>query len=75
MDQLLQKENLNLELMPYKVLATGKTSGMVQFVSALPLSQILADYGGSLVNYLKQESLLEMKTVMDIYIKSCGLFR
>lgn len=59
MDRLLQKENLNLQLSPYRILATGALSGAVQFVAdSKPISDILgsAKFKGSILEYLRSNS-------------------
>lgn len=58
MDRLLQKENLNLQLSPYRILATGALAGAVQFVASKPLSDIIADasYHGSILEYLRKNN-------------------
>lgn len=58
MDRLLLKENLNLQLSPYRILATGATAGAVQFVYSKPLSDILASakYHGSILEYLRRNN-------------------
>jgi phosphatidylinositol 3-kinase len=80
MDQLLQKENLDLKLSPYKILATGATAGAVQFVPSSPLATIASKYrsGGKppILNYLKLHNpdasadLGVRKEAMETYIKS-----
>ncbi|KAJ3222579.1 Phosphatidylinositol (PI) 3-kinase [Clydaea vesicula] len=72
MNKLLQKENLDLKLKPYKVLSTGMTNGMVQFVDAYPLAKILSENNGSLLNYLKDCNNGNEDTFMDTYIRSCA---
>ncbi|KAJ3267160.1 Phosphatidylinositol (PI) 3-kinase [Chytriomyces hyalinus] len=76
MDRLLRKENLDLRLTTYKVLATGSDQGMVQFIPSTPLATILSEYGNSLTAYLKQHNLNETgnipPAVMDTYIRSCA---
>lgn len=42
MDQLLKKENLDLRLTPYKILATGPDAGLIQFVPNDTLDAVLA---------------------------------
>lgn len=80
MDRLLRKENLDLKLMPYRVLATGAIDGMVQFVEAKTLADISGEFGGSLLNYLRA-GFPDKKSVgtygveagvLDTYIRSCG---
>lgn len=88
MDKLFREENLDLKLMPYKVLATSTKDGMVQFVESKTLQDISNDFNGSLLNYLKfgenNEDPGSVGTygikpeVLDTYIRSCGesfLFR
>ncbi|KAJ3342264.1 Phosphatidylinositol (PI) 3-kinase [Gonapodya sp. JEL0774] len=80
MDRLLRKENLDLRLTPYRVLATGVDHGLVQFIPNLALATILADYNGSLLNYLREhnrddtaeETFGVSKNAMDNYIRSCA---
>ncbi|KAE8541128.1 hypothetical protein D1P53_002482 [Cryptococcus gattii VGV] len=54
MDRLLRKENLDLRLSPYSVLATSTTEGMIQFVPSKSVASIMAEHG-SLQNYLRIE--------------------
>lgn len=88
MDRLLLKENLNLQLSPYRILATGALAGAVQFVPSSPLSSILgsAKYKGSILEYLRRNNpsppstadspvtgiLGVRKEAMDAYVKSCA---
>ncbi|KAI8838356.1 kinase-like domain-containing protein [Chytridium lagenaria] len=77
MDRLLRKENLDLRLTPYKVLATGTDHGVVQFIPSLPIASILSEYGNNLANYLKGgvegPAAGSMPAhVLDTYIKSCA---
>lgn len=77
MDRLLQKENLDLKLTPYRILATNSTAGAVQFIPSASLSAISAKYK-SVLAYLKannpddSEPLGVRKETMDTYIKSCA---
>lgn len=81
MDRLLRKENLDLKLSPYAVLATGSTEGMIQFVRSKSLAGIMGEYG-SLLNYLKVEYADEgaigtygvEPAVLDTFVRSCGEF-
>jgi phosphatidylinositol 3-kinase len=52
MDRLLRKENLDLKLLPYDVLATGPTQGMVQFVPSKTIAAIVSEHG-TLLNYMR----------------------
>jgi len=57
MDLLLKRVNLDLKLTCFRALATGAASGLIEFVEAsYPISAILADYGGSIVNFLRQHN-------------------
>ncbi|KAF9322040.1 Phosphatidylinositol (PI) 3-kinase [Podila horticola] len=80
MDDLLRKENLDLKLMPYKVLATGVDHGMVQFVQSQSLANVLNENNGSLLMFWRKYHLDERSVdtfgvrpdVMDAYVKSCA---
>lgn len=80
MDKLLRKENLDLKLTAYRVLATGSDCGMLQFIPSQSLASILAENGGSLIQYLRTHNLDESTTatysinpaVMEAYVKSCA---
>ncbi|KAF7136751.1 hypothetical protein CNMCM5793_006220 [Aspergillus hiratsukae] len=77
MDRLLQKENLDLKLTPYRILATNATAGAVQFVPSTSLSAVSAKYK-SVLAYLQannpdeNEPLGVRKETMDTYVKSCA---
>ncbi|KAE8411332.1 kinase-like domain-containing protein [Aspergillus pseudocaelatus] len=77
MDRLLQKENLDLKLTPYRILATNATAGAVQFIPSASLSAISAKHR-SVLAYLQannpdeSEPLGVRKETMDTYIKSCA---
>ncbi|KAE8454453.1 hypothetical protein EG329_000076 [Mollisiaceae sp. DMI_Dod_QoI] len=79
MDQLLQKENLDLKLSPYKILATGATAGAAQFVPSMSLQSIVNKYkGNTVLAYLKYNNpddkapLGVRKEALDIFVKSCA---
>jgi phosphatidylinositol 3-kinase len=78
MDRLLQKENLDLKLTPYRILATSSNAGAAQFIPSTSLSAASAKYKGSILAYLKannpddNEPLGVRKETMDTYIKSCA---
>ncbi|KAI8618326.1 kinase-like domain-containing protein [Chytriomyces sp. MP71] len=76
MDKLLRKENLDLRLTSYKVLATGADQGMVQFIPSTAVATILSEYGNSLIAYLKQHNPTDngviSATIMDTYVRSCA---
>ncbi|CAG8435890.1 679_t:CDS:10 [Funneliformis caledonium] len=78
MDKLLRKENLDLKLTPYKVLATGSDHGLMQFIPSFSLANVLSEYNGSLLMFFKAHHPEEKATygispaVMDTYVKSCA---
>ena len=45
MDQLLRRENLDLRLSPYRCLATSSKHGMVEYVDAVGIADILRTEG------------------------------
>ncbi|KAF1964194.1 phosphatidylinositol 3-kinase [Bimuria novae-zelandiae CBS 107.79] len=78
MDQLLKKENLDLKLTPYRILATGPVTGAFQFIPSMSLAAALSKHKGSLLSYLRANNPDEAaplgvrKEAMDTYIKSCA---
>lgn len=78
MDRLLRKENLDLKLSPYRILATSPTAGAVQFVPSMSLAAASAKYKGSILAYLRANNpdatadLGVRASAMDTYVKSCA---
>ncbi|RWS23618.1 phosphatidylinositol 3-kinase catalytic subunit type 3-like isoform X1, partial [Leptotrombidium deliense] len=78
MDKLLRRENLDLKLTPYKVLATGGKHGFVEYVESVPVAEVLKSYDGSIQKYFRQHNPVEGSPygisfdVMDTYVKSCA---
>lgn len=78
MDRLLRKENLDLKLTPYRILATSANAGAVQFISSTSLASASTKYKGSILAYLRANNpdtsadLGVRKEAMDTYIKSCA---
>ncbi|MCJ1286146.1 Phosphatidylinositol (PI) 3-kinase [Xylographa opegraphella] len=79
MDRLLRKENLDLKLSPYRILATSASAGAVQFVPSTTLGAAQSKYTGNyILTYLrtnnpdKKAELGVRKEAMDTYIKSCA---
>lgn len=78
MDRLLRKENLDLKLTPYRILATSATAGAVQFVPSMSLSAASEKYKGSILAYLRANNpdsgaeLGVRKEAMETYVKSCA---
>lgn len=78
MDRLLRKENLDLKLSPYRILATSANAGAVQFVPSVSLAAASAKYKGSILAYLRANNpdttadLGVRPSAMDTYVKSCA---
>uniref|UniRef100_H0X862 Phosphatidylinositol 3-kinase catalytic subunit type 3 n=1 Tax=Otolemur garnettii TaxID=30611 RepID=H0X862_OTOGA len=75
--KLLRKENLDLKLTPYKVLATSTKHGFMQFIQSVPVAEVL-DTEGSIQNFFRKYAPSEngpngiSAEVMDTYVKSCA---
>ena len=78
MDRLLRKENLDLKLTPYRILATSSNAGAVQFIPSMSLAAASAKYKGSILAYLRANNpdttadLGIRASTMDTYVKSCA---
>lgn len=79
MDQLLQKENLDLKLSPYRILATSTTAGASQFVPSVSFQSIASKYRANpALAYLKsnnpddRQPLGVRQETLDTYVKSCA---
>ena len=80
MDQLLRKENLDLKLSPYDVLATGPMQGMVQFIPSKTIAVIVSEHG-TLLDYLQTHHPDEgsvstsgvKPSVIETFVRSCGM--
>ncbi|KAJ1498236.1 Phosphatidylinositol (PI) 3-kinase [Coelomomyces lativittatus] len=81
MDKLLRKENLDLKLTPYKVLATGPDQGFVQYIPSSSLAAILSKYN-SIQVFLRINNSGDSSSssygisanAMDTYVRSCGMY-
>lgn len=78
MDTLLKKENLDLKLTPYRVLATSSTEGFVQCVNAQSIDHVIRNYDGDIQRYLRLHHPdphgpygIE-SGVLDTFVKSCA---
>ncbi|TIC05059.1 phosphatidylinositol 3-kinase, partial [Wallemia mellicola] len=79
MDRLLRKENLDLRLKLFKVLATDTTAGMVQYIPNKTLSTAVNDHG-NLLSYLRyhhpnESSLMTYgvePAILDNFVRSCA---
>ena len=78
MDKLLRKENLDLKLSPYRILATSANAGAVQFVASTSLAAAVLKFRGSILAYLKAnnpdegEPLGVRREAMETYVRSCA---
>lgn len=57
-DDLLRADGLDLRLTPYSVLATSTSEGFVQFIKAIPLREVISNWGTVQVTYRFFRSLL-----------------
>ncbi|CAM1330612.1 PIK3C3 (predicted), partial [Pycnogonum litorale] len=78
MDKLLRRENLDLKLTPYKVLATSSKHGFVECINSISVAEVLASESGSIQNYFRKQAPSENSLygiapeIMDTYVKSCA---
>ncbi len=78
MDRILQQENLDLKLTPYRVLATSSKHGFIQYVVRSQAIAVILKKDGTLQNYLRKHNPSESgpygirAEVMDNYVKSCA---
>ncbi|KHJ30663.1 putative phosphatidylinositol 3-kinase [Erysiphe necator] len=79
MDQLLQKENLDLKLSPYKILATCASAGAVQFVPSVSLQSVVKKFKGNpVLAYLEYNNpddtapLGVRKEALETFTRSCA---
>ncbi|KAJ8676969.1 hypothetical protein QAD02_012756, partial [Eretmocerus hayati] len=76
MDKLWRRENLDLKLTPYRVLATSVRHGFLQFIESTTVAEVLA-HEGSILNFFRKYNPSENgpygvePEVMDTYIRSC----
>ncbi|XP_058804618.1 phosphatidylinositol 3-kinase catalytic subunit type 3 [Phymastichus coffea] len=77
MDKLLRRENLDLKLSPYRVLATSTKHGFLQFIESTTVAEVLANEG-SILNFFRKHHPSETgpygvaSEIMDTYIRSCA---
>ncbi|CDS10815.1 hypothetical protein LRAMOSA11301 [Lichtheimia ramosa] len=80
MDKLLRKENLDLRLTPYKVLATGPEHGLMQFIPSMSLAAVLNEHQNNVIEFFKKhhpdpgpDGIYGVDAqVMETYIRSCA---
>lgn len=77
MDKLLRRENLDLKLMPYRVLATSSKHGFVQYIESYPVAEVIKVH--DIQKFFREHAPCDTgpygisPDVMDTYIKSCGM--
>ncbi|KAF8515401.1 atypical/PIKK/PI3K protein kinase [Hysterangium stoloniferum] len=79
MDRLLRKENLDLKLSPYDVLATSPVEGMAQYILSKTIAAIVSEHN-TLLNYLRAHHPDEGSVgtygvepnVIDTFVRSCA---
>lgn len=79
MYRLLKKENLDLKLIPYDVMATNTLEGMIQFIPSKTIRAITEEYS-TVLGYLRAHNPDEgsvgtygvKKDVIETFIRSCG---
>ncbi|KAI9483929.1 MAG: kinase-like domain-containing protein [Benjaminiella poitrasii] len=80
MDKLLLKENLDLKLTPYKVLATGVDQGLMQFIPSSSLAAVLNEHQNNVLSFFQKHHPssepgnvygIDPK-VMETYTRSCA---
>lgn len=77
MDKLLRKENLDLKLTPYRVLATSTKHGFMQYIESITVAEALATEG-TILNFFRKFNPCETSSngihpdVLDTYYKSCA---
>ncbi|ODQ63507.1 phosphatidylinositol 3-kinase [Nadsonia fulvescens var. elongata DSM 6958] len=77
MDSLLQTENVDLRLMPYRILATGPVDGALQFIPNQTLASVLTEHG-TILKYLQKHNpdpsteLGVKAPVMETFVRSCA---
>ncbi|KAH9426447.1 Phosphatidylinositol 3-kinase catalytic subunit type 3, partial [Dermatophagoides pteronyssinus] len=78
MDKLLRKENLDLKLTPYRVLACSSKYGFVEFIDSQSVAEVISNEG-SIHNYLRKISqhnttatITSTSSVNDFQLVSTG---
>ena len=73
MDNLLKRVNLDFEFTTYKVLATSKNDGFVEFVpNSLTIYDILKNYQNQIYPFLRENGGNNTEKLLDSYINSCA---
>src|SRR5258708_33006787 len=80
MDRLLRKENLDLRLSPYNVLATCSLEGMAQYIPSKTIAAIVSEHS-TVLDYFRVHSPDEESvgtyglppSIIDTFVGSCGV--
>ena len=78
MDNLLKKENLDLKLTPYKVLATSANTGLVECVNSQSLASVIKNYDHDIQKFLRENARDNdgpygiQADVLDNFVRSCA---
>jgi phosphatidylinositol 3-kinase len=73
MDRLLKKENMDLKLTPYKVLATAEEDGMLEQIPSEALASVIKQYDSNIQKFLRSNNPDEKAPeVLDNFVKSCA---
>uniref|UniRef100_A0A6B2EGU4 Phosphatidylinositol 3-kinase catalytic subunit type 3 n=1 Tax=Phlebotomus kandelakii TaxID=1109342 RepID=A0A6B2EGU4_9DIPT len=77
MDKLLRRENLDLKLTPYRVLATSARHGFMQYIDSITVADVIANEGGIHSHFRKHHPCETgpfgfAPEIMDTYIRSCA---
>ena len=81
MDGLLKHVNLDCHLTTFRALATGVTSGLVEFVNdSMPILAVLAQHNNSILEFLRKHNPCDdapdgaEPAAVDRFTKSCAGF-
>ena len=77
-DKLLRRQNLDLKLTPYRVLATSSKHGFVQYIDSMSVAEVLKSYSDSIQKFFRFQSPNDSAPygispdVMETYVRSCA---
>jgi hypothetical protein len=73
MDRVLKREQLDLRITPYAVLATSADEGFVQRVNDCQgVATVLKTYGGDIGRFLRERTEKGGVDALDAFVKSCA---
>lgn len=76
-DVLLKRNDLDMHLSPYSVLATNRSEGFIEVVEgAYNLAHVLEKYNNKIRNFFfdHNQSTKELEQCFEKYVRSCGKF-